>query len=373
MIPSPAVLMLADGTSFTGTAIGAQAEAFGEVIFNTSQTGYQEILSDPSYTGQLINFTFPHIGNYGVNPEDNEAPRPKAAGLICAELSPDLSHWRSQKSLSDWLIEHGLSGISGIDTRALTLHLRRHGSQNGYISSLDLNPASLLEKAQALPTMSGLNLADAAGCREAYEFSDEGDKSVAVLDFGVKRSILEQLVQAGFRVKVWPGATPAEVILASGADGLLLSNGPGDPAPCETAIATTRKLLGDIPIFGICLGHQILALALGGKTYKLPFGHRGANHPVRDEASGRISVTSQNHGFCVDPEGLPADVIITHRNANDQTVEGLACPGRQAFSVQYHPEAGPGPHDARYLFQDFRKLVDAKTDHPGPACGRLGV
>ncbi len=361
MTSAPALLVLADGTSFSGLAIGARGEAGGEVVFNTSQSGYQEVLTDPSYTGQLLNFTFPHIGNYGVNPDDNEAPTPQAAGLIVNELSPDLGHWRAQKSLSAWLVEHGLSGIAGIDTRALTLHLRKHGSQNGFLSAVDLNPASLLEKARAVPSMSGLSLAEEAGCREVYQFSEGWPRQAAVIDFGVKRSILDQLTLAGFSVKVWPAATPAEEILASGAQGVLLSNGPGDPAPCLRAIATTKKLLGRIPLFGICLGHQLLALALGGRTYKLPFGHRGANHPVRDEKNGRISVTSQNHGFCVNPEGLPPEVDVTHRNANDGTVEGLACPALAAFSVQYHPEAGPGPHDAFYLFEEFAALVDNFT------------
>ena len=354
----PALLMLADGTAFPGRAIGAQGEALGEVVFNTSQTGYQEILTDPSYTGQLLNFTFPHIGNYGVNPDDNEAPAPQAAGLIVAELSQDFGHWRAKKSLAAWLTEHKISGLAGVDTRALTLHLRRHGSQNGCLSSLDLNPASLLEKARALPSMNGRNLGEEAGCREPYLFAEGAPATVAVLDFGVKRSILIQLARTGLSVRVWPGTTPAEAILASRPAGVLLSNGPGDPEPCLKARETVKGLLGRVPIFGICLGHQLLALALGGRTYKLPFGHRGANHPVRDLATGRISVTSQNHGFCVDPEGLPPEVIITHKNANDQTVEGLAAPGLSAFSVQYHPEAGPGPHDARYLFDQFSALID---------------
>ena len=354
----PALLMLADGTSFPGFAIGAQNEAFGEIVFNTSMTGYQEIMTDPSYTGQVVTYTFPHIGNYGTNPDDNESPTPKASGLIVAELNRDYSHWRSRNSLSGWLAEHGVSGISGVDTRALTLHLRKHGSQNGYISSSDLNPASLLEKARSLPSMDGLNLAEGASCSEKYEFSGGHSRTVAVLDFGVKRSILTLLAEAGFNVMVWPGNTPAETILASGACGVMLSNGPGDPAPCTEALATIKGLLGKIPIFGICLGHQLLALALGGRTFKMPFGHRGANHPVKDLATGRISVTSQNHGFCVAPDGLPSDVTVTQLNANDQTVEALECKRLKAFSVQYHPEVSPGPHDTRYLFSDFRKLIE---------------
>ncbi len=354
---SPALLMLADGTAFPGTALGPPGEAGGEVVFNTAMTGYQEILTDPSYLGQLVNFTFPHIGNYGVNPDDNEAPGPRAAGLICFELDEPRAHWRARQSLAAWLADHGIGGIQGVDTRALTLHLRRHGSQNGYFSSRDLSPASLLEKARALPPMAGRNLADEAGCRESYQFSDHGAFSVAVLDFGVKRSILDQLARAGFRVRVWPGRTPAAEILASDADGVFLSNGPGDPAACGAAVAAARALLGRRPLFGICLGHQILALALGGRTFKLPFGHRGANHPVRELASGRIMVTSQNHGFCVDPGGLPGEAAVTHVNANDGTVEGLAVPGRRAFSVQFHPEASPGPHDARGFFGDFFQMV----------------
>jgi carbamoyl-phosphate synthase small subunit len=349
--------MLADGAVFPGEAVGAAAEAWGEVVFNTAMTGYQEIMTDPSYAGQIVNFTFPHIGNYGSNPDDNESPSPQAAGLICAELDDDHGHWRSTRTFSDWLSDHGVSGICGVDTRALTLHLRRHGAQNGYISSADLNQASLLEKARSLPSMAGLDLASGAGCQADYQFAQGGGPAVAVLDFGVKRSILTQLVLAGFSVRVWPGRTAAETILASGASGALLSNGPGDPAPCGTAIKTVRELLGKIPLFGICLGHQILALALGGQTFKLPFGHRGANHPVRDALSGRISVTSQNHGFCVDPDSLPPEVVPTDWNANDQTLEGLRLDRLAAFSVQYHPEASPGPHDARRLFGDFRRLI----------------
>ncbi len=358
----PALLVLADGAAFTGQAIGALDEIWGEVVFNTGQTGYQETITDPSYSGQLITFTFPHIGNYGINPDDNEAPAPQAAGLICAELNADLGHWRSGGGLAAWLAEHRISGLSGVDTRALTLHLRKHGCQNGIISSRECSPVALWEKARDRPPMSGQNLAERAGCQESYQFSDRGDLTVAVLDFGVKRSILRRLAEAGFRVRVWPGTTPAQAILDSPADGVLLSNGPGDPAPCLRAIATVKALLGRKPLFGICLGHQILALALGGRTFKLPFGHHGANHPVRDEATGRLSITSQNHGFCVDDQGLPPEVSVTHRNANDRTVEGLAAPGLKAFSVQYHPEASPGPHDARDLFLNFRTMIRSARD-----------
>lgn len=350
--------MLADGLVFKGLAIGAEKETWGEVVFNTSQTGYQEILTDPSYHGQMVNFTFPHIGNYGVNSEDNEAPEPQVAGLIVMELAENYGHWRAEKSLNVWLADYNLSGIAGVDTRTLTLHLRRHGSQNGIISSTDTDLVSLLEKVRALPSMNGLNLAERVGCREPYQFAEGLGPTVAVLDLGVKKSILTQIAATGFSVKVWPNnATPRD-ILAENPAGIMLVNGPGDPAPCTKIIATVRELLGRVPIFGICLGHQILSLALGGHTFKLPFGHRGANHPVRDEKTGRISVTSQNHGFCVDPDTLPSEVIITHTNANDQTVEGLAVPTCHAFSVQYHPEASPGPHDARYLFDEFRCLIN---------------
>jgi carbamoyl-phosphate synthase small subunit len=351
--------MLTDGAAFPGFALGAEGEAGGEVVFNTSQTGYQEIMTDPSYIGQLVNFTFPHIGNYGTNPEDDQAAAPRAAGLILNELGEAHGHWRSRSGFNRWLADHNISGLGGVDTRALTLHLRRHGSRNGYIGPRDLGPASLLEKARALPNMAGRALAETAGCREPYRYAEGDGRTIAVLDYGIKRSLLDQLALTGLGLMVWPGETPAETILNSGAAGVFLSNGPGDPAPLRAAIDTARALLGRRPLFGVCLGHQILALALGGRTFKLPFGHRGANHPVRDEKTGRISVTSQNHGFCVAPEGLPPEVVITHRNANDRTVEGLAVPRQAAFSVQYHPEAGPGPHDARYLFEDFKKLINA--------------
>lgn len=357
MTRPPATLMLADGTSFPGEAIGAARDAGGEVVFNTSMSGYQEILTDPSYLGQMVNFTFPHIGNYGTSPQDDEGPRPGASGLVCDELSDVRGHWRSQKSLDKWLADWGLSGISGVDTRALTLHLRQHGSQNGYIGVGERDAAELLAKAKALPDMNGLNLAEKAGCQKDYQFSTGHEANVAVIDYGVKKSILKLLAAQGFDVHVWPAGVPADEVLAARPDGVMLTNGPGDPAVCRASIETVKALLGRVPMFGICLGHQLLALALGGATYKMPFGHRGANQPVRDEITGRISVTSQNHGFCVREDSLPPEARVTHRNANDGTVEGLEAPSLLAFSVQHHPEASPGPHDARYLFARFRELI----------------
>lgn len=357
----PALLALADGACFSGQAVGAAREAQGEVVFNTAMSGYQEILSDPSYLGQIVNFTCPHIGNYGVTEADNESPRPRAAGFICLELTEGRKQWRAEKNLNDWLIEHGLTGITGLDTRALTLHIRKHGAQNGIISALDLDPESLKSRAEALPPMTGLNLATQAGCSASYAYADSRGNSgpeLAVIDFGLKKSILTKLAGVGFRITVWPAETGAEAILSSGARAVFLSNGPGDPAACLTAVDTTRKLLGRLPILGICLGHQIVALALGGRTYKLPFGHHGVNHPVRDLASGQIMVTSQNHGFCVAPDSFSEPgVIITHLNANDQTVEGLSCPSRGVMTVQFHPEAASGPHDADNIFVKFKEAA----------------
>ena len=354
----PALLMLADGTAFSGYALGAEGEVAGEVVFNTSQTGYQEILTDPASLGQIVSFTFPHIGNYGTTPEDDETAAPRAAALIVNELNTDYGHWRSRKTLSLWLAEHGLGGLEGVDTRALTLHLRRHGSQNGCLGPLASGREALLAKARGLPDMAGRDLAETAGGREAYDYAEGQGGTIAVLDFGVKRSFLTQLAQTGLGVRIWPGCAQAESILDSGAVGVFLSGGPGDPAPLASAIETVRSLLGRRPVFGLGLGHQILALALGGRTFKLPFGHRGQGHPVRDERTGLIRVTSQNHGFCVDPASLPPEVVITHRNAHDQTVEGLAAPELAAFSAQYHPKPAPGAPEADGLFGEFKKLID---------------
>lgn len=360
-----AVLMLADGVWFEGTAFGAAQEALGEVVFNTSMCGYQEILTDPSYHGQIVTFTSPHIGNYGVTPADDESPAPAVAGLVVHENSPFTGHWRAENALNDWLRAANVTGIAGIDTRALTLHLRENGSMNGIISARDASLESLFERARAIPSMAGLDLAREVTCSEPYAYAPRapGKPSglrVAVYDFGVKRSILEYLAQAGFDIMVFPAETPASVVLEGGFDGAFLSNGPGDPEPCAYAVESIRQLLGRVPLFGICLGHQLLGLALGGRTYKLKFGHRGANHPVRNAASGRVAVTSQNHGFCVDPESLdPREVAITHWNLNDNTVEGMRCLNAPAFSVQHHPEASPGPHDELDQFMEFRRLIEA--------------
>lgn len=357
----PALLALADGACFAGQAAGAAQEARGEVVFNTAMSGYQEILTDPSYLGQIVNFTCPHLGNYGVTQADSESPRPRAAGFICLELTSGRKQWRAERDLNDWLREHGVTGITGLDTRALTLHLRTSGAQNGVISAVDLDPESLKAKARAIPPMSGLNLASGAGCRESFDYSESLGNSgpkLAVLDFGLKKSILAKLSGVGFKIRVWPAETKAETLLASGARAVFLSNGPGDPAACGAAVETTRRLLGKLPLMGICLGHQIVALALGGQTYKLPFGHHGVNHPVRDLATGRVMVTSQNHGFCVAPDIFKEPgVAVTHLNANDQTVEGLSCPRLGVMTVQFHPEAASGPHDADNIFVKFREAA----------------
>lgn len=365
-----AILMLANGIWFKGVALGAAQETGGEVVFNTSMCGYQEILTDPSYHGQMITFTSPHIGNYGITPLDDESPMPTVAGAIMHEMSPFTGHWRAEIPLDDWLRAAGITGIGGIDTRALTLHLREHGSINGIISARDSNLDSLLEKAQSLPLMAGLDLAKVVSCKEPYTYKPRGTwpsrgLRVAVYDYGVKRSILEYLAREGMEVTVWPAQTPASVVLASNPHGVFLSNGPGDPEPCDYAIRAVQELLGKIPLFGICLGHQLLGLALGGKTYKLKFGHRGANHPVRDVESGRVAVTSQNHGFCVDPASLdPEMVTVSHWNLNDGTVEGLRCTHAPAFSVQHHPEAAPGPHDELNQFSAFRQLIERWQTSP---------
>jgi carbamoyl-phosphate synthase small subunit len=360
--------MLEDGVWFEGTAFGASGEVGGEVVFNTAMTGYQEILTDPSYCGQLVTMTYPLIGNYGVTGRDEESARPQATALIIRELSAVYSNWRAEKSLEAYLREAGVMGFADIDTRSLVLHIRDAGAMNGVLSSADLDLDSLRGKAQALPKMTGLDLASRVTCREAYGYEGarrglptDGRRSLKIVayDFGIKRSILDLMRLEGLDVTVVPATTSAEDVLALDPDGVFLSNGPGDPEPCTYAIEAARDLLGRKPMFGICLGHQIMGLAMGGKTYKLKFGHRGANHPVRDEATGRIEITSQNHGFCVEADSLDDSKIeITHWNLNDMTVEGIRHRELPAFSVQYHPEASPGPHDAAYLFPRFRKMIE---------------
>ena len=369
----PALLMLDDGACFEGTACGALGEATGETVFVTGMSGYQETLTDPSYHGQIVVFTAAHMGNYGVSPDDDEAPFIRAGGVVFHNLftqadAMPFPHWRSVKSLNAMLTEAGVSGICGVDTRALTLHLRRHGARNGIISALDMDRDSLWQRAKALPAMQGQDLAARVSTGNRYTFqpeavnkiSTEKPLKVAVLDYGVKRSILRHLMQNNMQPEVWPAASTADDILASKPDGVLLSNGPGDPDPCLYAIETVRKLVGRVPIFGICLGHQLLGLAMGGKTYKLPFGHHGLNHPVKETESGRVSITSQNHGFCLSPESLPKNIRPTHWNLNDNTLEGMTCTDAPAFSVQFHPEAAPGTHDACGLFGRFRELIQSR-------------
>jgi carbamoyl-phosphate synthase small subunit len=361
------VLALEDGRIFKGRSIGASGERAGEVVFNTDMTGYQEILTDPSYKGQIVVMTSSLIGNYGTNEEDIESSAPQVEGFVVREASRTPSNWRSTTPLPELLEKHGVVAAEDVDTRALTLHIREKGAMRAVISTEDADGKSLVEKARASPPMVGRNLASEVTCEAAYDWPEEPrggqDKggppvTVIVYDFGVKRSILRGLARAGCRVKVVTASTPAADVLDSKPDGVLFSNGPGDPQPVEAGIRAAREIIGKIPVFGICLGHQIMGLALGGRTYKLKFGHHGSNHPVKDLVIDRIQITAQNHGFCVDAESLRGhDAKITHLNLNDRTVEGLALPDAKAFSVQFHPEAGPGPHDARGLFGRFVALL----------------
>ncbi len=366
-------LALADGSVFEGTAFGAAAEAVGEVVFNTAMTGYQEILTDPSYCGQLVVMTYPEIGNVGVNLEDVESSRPFVEGFIVKEYWPSPSNWRARQSLGDYLQAHGIPGIEGIDTRALVRLLRDKGNLNAVLATgTDADPAELVRRAQAVPSMEGQDLVGKVTCAAPYEWSEgrwtldggyarsaePGRRLVVAYDFGIKRNILRNLVANGCRVRVVPAATPADDVLAMRPDGVFLSNGPGDPAAVPYAAETVRALIGKVPIFGICLGHQILGLALGGSTYKLKFGHHGGNQPVMDLTTGKVEITSQNHGFAVDVDSLGGRAELTHVNLNDQTVEGLAHKTLPLFSVQYHPESSPGPHDANYLFARFVELME---------------
>ncbi len=378
-----ALLVLEDGRSFRGQSFGATGERVGEVVFNTGMTGYQEILSDPSYCGQLVIMTAPHIGNTGVNDFDPESWQPQVAGFIVRFHSEHYSSWRARGSLSQLLRDHQIVAISEIDTRALTRHIRSAGAMRGIISTEDDNVERLAARAKAAPSMVGQDLTRLVTCDEPYHWTEgsgafEATRAarqttgmqqapaanmlhVVAYDFGLKRTILRRLVDHGCRVTVVPATTPAADVLQLKPDGIFYSNGPGDPAAATYALEPLRSLLGQVPIFGICLGHQLLALALGGRTFKLPFGHHGTNHPVRHLHRGRVEITSQNHGFAVDADSLPAEVEVTHINLNDQTVEGLRHRSLPAFSVQYHPEAGPGPHDATYLFADFVHMMREHT------------
>ncbi len=379
-----AILVLADGRVFYGKSAGALGETFGEVVFNTSMSGYQEILTDPSYSGQMITFTYPHIGNVGVNENDTESGKVHVSGLIVREMCKSPSNFRATDSLPNYLAKNGVVAISGIDTRALVLHLRNNGSQMGIIFAKEgeiskSEVEQLIERARKIPSMEGQDLVPKVSSASKYEWTDgawdfskvngptknEGSylnytKSeltdrphVVAIDFGIKKNILRLLTQSGFKVTVVPAKTTAEEIIKLNPQGLFLSNGPGDPAAVSYGIQTTKDLLGKYPTFGICLGHQILGLAVGAPTYKLKFGHRGANHPVKNMKSGKVEISVQNHGFATREDSIPSGVTVSHLNLNDETIEGIEIPDLSAFSVQYHPECSPGPHDSNYLFEEF--------------------
>jgi carbamoyl-phosphate synthase small subunit len=351
-------LALEDGTVLEGQAFGAVGESFGEVVFNTGMTGYQEILTDPSYCGQIVTMTYPLIGNYGVNPVDFEATRSFVRGFVVKEFCTNPSNWRSQETLDAYLNRNRIVALAGIDTRLLTKILRTHGVMRGIISTISQHKQELLNKLQTAPPVFGPELVRTVTTPEVYHLPGSGPK-VVVLDFGAKANICRSLSRLGFDLTVVPSYTTPQEILALNPAGLMLSNGPGDPADVPEAVATVKALLGKLPIYGICLGHQIIGLALGGNTYKLKFGHRGANHPVKDLHTGRVYITSQNHGFAVDAATLGKDVEVTHLNLNDQTVEGLRHKQLSIASVQYHPEAAPGPEDNFYLFGDFSQMITA--------------
>jgi carbamoyl-phosphate synthase small subunit len=371
-----AMLALEDGRIFRGRGFGAPTEALGEVVFNTSLTGYQEIFTDPSYAGQIVVLTNPHIGNYGTSPSDAESARPFIEGLVTREFSAISSNWRATEVADEYLERSGIPVIAEVDTRAVVRHLRQHGVMRGVIASGDsLDPDALVEQARSIRKMEGTDLASVVSTKAAYSWDSAEPKNqtgdmllgpqaagaplhVVAYDFGIKQNILRMLTREGCRVTVVPAKTTAEEAMALEPDGIFFSNGPGDPEPLDYAIETVQKLKGQKPMFGICLGHQIFGLALGGKTYKLKFGHHGGNHPIMNHQTGKVEITAQNHNFNVDPESLPADVERTHTNLNDQTLAGLRHKTDPMFSVQYHPEASPGPHDSHYLFKDFRTMME---------------
>jgi len=353
------ILALEDGKIYRGYSFGAEGEAFGEVVFNTSMMGYQEILTDPSYKGQMVCMTYPLIGNYGVNKEDVEHEKPLVEGFIVKEASRVYSNWRATEDLGSYLKRHGVVGIEGIDTRALTKHLREEGAKKGVISTKDLDPKSLVKKAEASPGLVGRDLIKEVTCKKAFDWNEKGKFRVVAMDCGMKFNILRNLDAKNCRVRVVPATATAEEILAFKPDGFFLSNGPGDPAALPYIVHTTKCLMGKLPIFGICLGHQILGQAFGGKTFKLKFGHHGGNQPVIDLRTKAVNITAQNHGFAVDVDSIPdKDVVLTHINLNDRTCEGMEHKKLPIFSVQYHPEAAPGPHDANHHFDHFIKMME---------------